>query len=367
MKRAGMRGGGDNDRSRDHWDELLTERSRKFYDGTYEWDGSDGFWDENRVYHKFNDPNDPEGRPPTPRPVSPLKLEDEDADADTMHADSPKTVSRGVTTPGSLEGPKGNTNRLPSIRPLLPKSILENTEDNIIMHLNGSAYKPTIPHKDLYTNNPNRERLFGRIEGMLVGQWAERTGLSLQDCYKLCGIPITEALLAKLAMKDWDEKQPWDKTKLATSNTPFDGEKHLKEMRARNADPMDLGAMNEALIGHYDKDTSARGGAGQKDEADSSDDPFSSCPSDLSDWDVDDLVRDPNMEMEHALTDTYKLKQKPGAPAVRRPDLKRKNDDQEDEHQQNKKGKKGTARVIKGRGSSIDSGVGGISTRRRSA
>jgi hypothetical protein len=34
--------------SRAHWDNLLTERSKKFYDGTYRWDGSEGFWDENQ-------------------------------------------------------------------------------------------------------------------------------------------------------------------------------------------------------------------------------------------------------------------------------------------------------------------------------
>ena len=29
-----------------HWDALLTERSMAFYDGTYRWNGTDGFWDE---------------------------------------------------------------------------------------------------------------------------------------------------------------------------------------------------------------------------------------------------------------------------------------------------------------------------------
>lgn len=34
--------------SKAHWNALLTERSKKFYDGTYEWDGVDGYWDEQR-------------------------------------------------------------------------------------------------------------------------------------------------------------------------------------------------------------------------------------------------------------------------------------------------------------------------------
>lgn len=30
-----------------HWHGLLSERSQKFYDGTYKWNKVDGFWDEN--------------------------------------------------------------------------------------------------------------------------------------------------------------------------------------------------------------------------------------------------------------------------------------------------------------------------------
>jgi hypothetical protein len=41
---SGVSGGS----SRVHWNELLTERSRKFYDGTYQWDGVDGYWDEKK-------------------------------------------------------------------------------------------------------------------------------------------------------------------------------------------------------------------------------------------------------------------------------------------------------------------------------
>lgn len=33
-------------RPMDYWDTLLSERSRKFYDGTYTWNGGEGFWDE---------------------------------------------------------------------------------------------------------------------------------------------------------------------------------------------------------------------------------------------------------------------------------------------------------------------------------
>ncbi|KAF2869119.1 hypothetical protein BDV95DRAFT_596782 [Massariosphaeria phaeospora] len=54
---------------------LLTDRSLKFYDGTYKWD-SDGFTDEQGVYRKF-DSGDPEAGPPTPRPPTPVSDEDD--------------------------------------------------------------------------------------------------------------------------------------------------------------------------------------------------------------------------------------------------------------------------------------------------
>ncbi|KAF1923580.1 uncharacterized protein M421DRAFT_9531 [Didymella exigua CBS 183.55] len=55
-------------------DLAITERSRKFYDGTYKWD-SDGFYDEHGVYREY-DCLDPLAHAPTPRP--PMFLDDED-------------------------------------------------------------------------------------------------------------------------------------------------------------------------------------------------------------------------------------------------------------------------------------------------
>jgi hypothetical protein len=75
------------------------------------------------------------------------------------------------------------------------------------MHFKGKTYQPTIPHKDLYAGQVDRERLLGRVEGALVGQWAEHTGLGLRECYRLCGIPDKEAVLAGHAIKDWNKKK----------------------------------------------------------------------------------------------------------------------------------------------------------------
>ncbi|EUC39295.1 hypothetical protein COCCADRAFT_80892, partial [Bipolaris zeicola 26-R-13] len=54
----------------------ITERSRKFYDGTYTWD-SDGFTDDMGVYRTF-DCYDPDARAPTPLP--PMFLSDDEED-----------------------------------------------------------------------------------------------------------------------------------------------------------------------------------------------------------------------------------------------------------------------------------------------
>ena len=94
-----------------------------------------------------------------------------------------------------------------SIDPLFSQAALQHTEDKVIMHFKGKTYQPTIPHKDLYAGHVDRERLIGRVEGALVGQWAEQTGLGLRECYKLCGIPDKEAVDAGHAIKGWNKKK----------------------------------------------------------------------------------------------------------------------------------------------------------------
>ncbi|KAF1956816.1 hypothetical protein CC80DRAFT_66682 [Byssothecium circinans] len=54
----------------------MTERSLKFYDGTYRVDGR-GFLDDGGVYHVWDDVNDEKARAPTPPPTMPLDWEDE--------------------------------------------------------------------------------------------------------------------------------------------------------------------------------------------------------------------------------------------------------------------------------------------------
>ncbi|EMD68644.1 hypothetical protein COCSADRAFT_80711 [Bipolaris sorokiniana ND90Pr] len=80
----------------------ITDRSRKFYDGTYTWD-SDGFIDGMGVYRTF-DCYDPDARAPTPLP--PIFMSDEEkdgvlqcgagADMETLTL-APDTGNEGIT------------------------------------------------------------------------------------------------------------------------------------------------------------------------------------------------------------------------------------------------------------------------------
>lgn len=49
--------------------------------------------------------------------------------------------------------------------------------------------------QDQFVNHPEKERLLGRLEGILVGQWAERQGLTLKECYESCGISVPDGSL----------------------------------------------------------------------------------------------------------------------------------------------------------------------------
>jgi hypothetical protein len=117
--------------------------------------------------------------------------------------DSPQTVS-GTKTPESSQGPAVSPI---TIEPLLSNAIVQDTKNSILMHFDGVAYKPTIPHKNMYAGHPEQDRLFGRLEGMLVGQWAEKTGLGLKECYKLVGISSADAVLVGLEVEHWTTKR----------------------------------------------------------------------------------------------------------------------------------------------------------------
>ncbi|KAJ4384719.1 hypothetical protein N0V86_000321 [Didymella sp. IMI 355093] len=81
-------------------DEAITERSRKFYDGTYQWD-SDGFTDEHGVYREY-DCMDPLARAPTPLPPIFLKDDDNEVDGSQVNAASTETTQYQDSMPNAI-------------------------------------------------------------------------------------------------------------------------------------------------------------------------------------------------------------------------------------------------------------------------
>ncbi|KAF2660623.1 hypothetical protein K491DRAFT_674566 [Lophiostoma macrostomum CBS 122681] len=154
--------------------DLLTERSRKFYDGTYEWVGFEGFMDEKGVYRHFSDT--PDARPPTPLPPSPLS-DDEEDDADRQ-------------TSSCFALNDDNDSRL-DITHSTPPALFSNH----LLQQKGVPAGKTLPRSDLFLDKDeiSRTRLIGRLEGMLIGLWLGR-GLSLADAYQKVGLEYPDAI-----------------------------------------------------------------------------------------------------------------------------------------------------------------------------
>ncbi|KAJ8109881.1 hypothetical protein OPT61_g7135 [Boeremia exigua] len=101
-------------------DLAISDRSRKFYDGTYTWD-SDGFTDEHGVYREF-DFLDPLARAPTPMPpmFSDDEGDDDQADLTSGPAESTLPATAAIQPDVSTE-PHGRETR--TVSPRSPTSI----------------------------------------------------------------------------------------------------------------------------------------------------------------------------------------------------------------------------------------------------
>jgi hypothetical protein len=132
---------------------------------------------------------------------------------------------------------------------------VDDSEDDAHSHFNISAEtdsmtvgpdatkKTSIPihHDELFNGSENRERLLGKIEGIQLASRHAGTELSLAECYKLCGIEYTGA--------------------------------------------------NEDTSETDHKEASTRSSLSNIGERHGDDSPLSDCPSDLSEWEVDEKVR----------------------------------------------------------------------------
>jgi hypothetical protein len=57
----------------------------------------------------------------------------------------------------------------------------------------------TLLRDDLFVGYPDRERLLGQVEGMVIGQHVLSEGQTLVDSYQLCGLEMPSALLDEVS------------------------------------------------------------------------------------------------------------------------------------------------------------------------
>ncbi|KAF1843816.1 uncharacterized protein K460DRAFT_408138 [Cucurbitaria berberidis CBS 394.84] len=201
-------------------DVALTKRSRKFYDGTYKWN-SEGFTDEHGVYRKF-DCYDAAARAPTPLPpMFPGELEEESTDD---LRDQQPVANPEIFTFASNSSSKGGM--------------------------------VTIRRDELFHGHKDRDRLIGKMEGILITCRHTGTELSLEECYRLCGIPDSAIRVEKTGNRETTPPQSPEKGQTAVAKSDMQGQSP--------------GRIGEGSTRHSD---------------------FSDCPSDLSDWDVQDQVK----------------------------------------------------------------------------
>ncbi|KAJ4291080.1 hypothetical protein N0V90_010278 [Kalmusia sp. IMI 367209] len=300
MAEAGNNDDGDGRRKLPaQWDSLLEDRSKLFYDGTYEWNGSSGFWDDTGIYHEFNDPNDPEAHPPTPGPVGPFyESEYNEPELDTESMDE----LAAQESPANTSPCKGKQNLIdPDLETSLAKFLREAMATLLVK---GDIHDEAIleDEDDLFAGYPNRERLLGQLEGILVGKWMSQNKLTFGDCYKLCGIKIPDALRANLDIRLADTRSSTTPGRFTESRAMGASEgDSLVECGIGGSSP--LADENSDGIEKVAKDKDKANGPNPqegiknvdlKDGPSFNSSPLSDCPSDLSDWQVAEQDKGPN-------------------------------------------------------------------------
>lgn len=183
-------------------DLAITERSRKFYDGTYKWD-SDGFTDEHGgkyepplsetrsdfliVYRKF-DWLDPLARAPTPLP--PISSDDEDgrqADIATVEPMQPfesgstvMSADRMALEPASL-CPRPNGTAATTPDPRTP----EDTRRFAIDFLLNSKQSKKASQDQLDISSPGNNTIYSKLEGSVNASERVDTEADLHTGYEL--------------------------------------------------------------------------------------------------------------------------------------------------------------------------------------
>lgn len=146
-------------------------------------------------------------------------------------------------------------------------SILANlvADSETSMLINGKMHKKTSLRDDVFLGHPDRERLLGQIEGMLVGKHMVEKKLCLEDAYKFCGMRVPTALLVEVGNR---ASVAASKSHEAQTETVVEQAKHM--------------SVEVGEILHCDPDV----GTIVAQETPLEGSPLSDCPSSLSDWEV---------------------------------------------------------------------------------
>lgn len=270
------------------------------------------------VYHDFNDANDPEAYPPTPRPVG-LWLEEDDEGRDAEGKSGETCAAEKQDGPLLSDGAQDEKKAIQV--DFLAKFTKEGPK---VVLVDGSVKKQRLLRDDLFVGHPDRERLLGQIEGMALGQQVLIHGHSLIDSYKLCGMATPSALLAEVNAAavetgaDAGEVSNMSEDREEDVNNDTDILKVLDEDVKTDVEGEQEGMSDVRRTRRVDTDLRLPTGAEAVDlegglSLKSS--PLSDCPSDLSEWQVDDQV---SMSMCISLTIVQHLHSS-RRPLVRRP------------------------------------------------
>ncbi|KAF2011757.1 hypothetical protein BU24DRAFT_466433 [Aaosphaeria arxii CBS 175.79] len=182
---------------------LLSERSMKFYDGTYRWN-TDGFEDDTGVFQAWG--YDDHNRPPTPNPPNFSDAEDEDeakpndqegsTNASMVrvpHGPLMANYSQALVTKDSLYS-HGHYLPLLSDEALLKSSSRPAAPS---VEVGGQSFSRTELRRDIFLekSESDRQRLIGRLEGIHIGHLYAGNGLTLQESYNIVGVDYPDEII----------------------------------------------------------------------------------------------------------------------------------------------------------------------------
>jgi hypothetical protein len=157
------------------------------------------------VYHSWG--IEPELQPPTPNPPHFSDLEDDGPRLQREDSAGSDRIeySHGPLAANFCRIPPADRQPLPhhSFSPLLLKGNFFKKGAN---HSNGPleqdanhAFGKTKLREDLFSDEPEgrKQRLLGRLEGMLIGQWSAGAGLSLEESYAMVGLDYPDEIVQR--------------------------------------------------------------------------------------------------------------------------------------------------------------------------